>query len=98
MLLIEQQQPRKGCVADHADGVDFQVASTEGGGCEKGNADKELPGILHWRGEVLAVAEQQRCGSKESYDGRPQARKDGTYGACLHVLHEHAADQNHQDE
>ena len=96
--LVEQEQSSKAGVADHADGVDLQVASAEGGGEEEGDADPELPWILHWRGEIFLVAEQEGGGCEQAYNGRTQTGEYGLDERGVHVFHEHAADQNHQDE
>jgi len=68
--LIEQEQSGEAGVADHADGVDLQVARAKSCGDEQGAADEELPGVVHRCGEVLLITEQKRGSSEKTHNGR----------------------------
>lgn len=96
--LIKQDQAGKGGVERHADGVDLQeIGAVERGG-EETATDDELPGIDRGQTEVVGCHKEERGGAEQSHNGRTQTTEHRLHGTRVHVLKEHAADENHEDK
>jgi hypothetical protein len=61
------------------------------------SGDVEMPGIFGSR-EVLAIHQEQGCGSYQSDDGWAKTDEDALDGCGVHILVQHLADKNHQNQ
>ena len=78
-VLIEKKQSGKRRIEYHADGIDLHYLHADKGGKEEGDGDIEMPGI-GWRREVLAIHQEQGCGSHQANDGRTETDEDALNG------------------
>ena len=78
-VLIEKKQSGKRRIEYHADGIDLHYLHADKGGKEEGDGDIEMPGI-GWRREVLAIHQEQGCGSHQTDDGRTETDEDALNG------------------
>ena len=56
-----------------------------------------MPGI-GWRREVLAIHQEQGCGSYQTDNGWAKTDEDALDGCGVHILVQHLADKNHQNQ
>ena len=95
---VEQHESGKGGKAYHLDGAHLDYLGAHEGGNKEGDANPELPGRHLHDAEVLAVAEHERGGSQEAHNHGAESGEDTLHQRGVHVLHEHAADEYHQDK
>ncbi len=96
--LPEQYKAGDGAIGNHADGIDFHELGTHERGDEEKAAHAELPRVFAWCGEVVGRHQHQCGGGQQSHHGGAQTLEDAFHRVCLHVFHEHLADENHQNK
>ena len=78
-VLIEKKQSGKRRIEYHADRIDLHHLHADKGGKEEGDGDVEMPGIFGSR-EVLAIHQEQGCGSYQTDDGWAKTDEDALDG------------------
>ena len=78
-VLIEKKQSGKRRIEYHADGIDLHHLHTDEGCKEEGDGDIESPRIFRSR-EILAIHQEQGCGSYQSDNGWAKTDEDALDG------------------
>lgn len=96
-MLVQQYQPCKSRVEYHANRIDSHHLHANEGGEEEGDGDIETPWIVR-SAEVLAIYQEKGGCSNKTYYGWTKTDEEALHGIRLHILIQHSADHNHQNQ
>ena len=96
-MLVQQYQPGESRVEYHANRIDLHHLHADESGEEEGDGDIETPWIVG-SAEVLAIHQEKGGSSDKTYHGRTKTDEDALHGIGLHILVQHSADHNHQNQ